>query len=449
MEKNVNIVKGTHDIIDDEMELYGKLLRSFSFLATRYGYKEIVTPTIEHTNLFARSVGDSSDIVSKEMYTFLDKGDRSITLRPEMTAGVLRAIVSNKMTAQRDLPLRLFYNGSCFRYERPQAGRYREFHQFGVETLGVRLPSEDLEVVLLGIRSLQSAGLDNVKIKINYLGNEETRSKYREALKEYFKDHIENMCEDCKHRYETNPLRILDCKVNEDRPIIDKAPNILDFLSEEDKKVFDFIVKGLEKAKCKVEIDPTLVRGLDYYTGIVFEYHSDYDDAPNFGAIGGGGHYSKLLSELGGPDLEGIGFSFGMERVVALMHALNKKLGADDTIDCYLIGLNEEAIEYNVELADEVRNIGFAVLYNHEVRSMKSMMKYASKIGAKFVAIIGEDELEKKVLTLKDMETQEQTEVDFEHFLSKIIEGLLKKRQRQAEEQFKDELDDLKEGGKA
>ena len=444
MEKNINIVKGTHDLIDEEMENYANLYRHFSFLATRYGYQEIMTPTIEHTNLFARSVGDSSDIVSKEMYTFMDKGDRSITLRPELTAGVLRAVVSNKMTAQRDLPLRLFYIGSCFRYERPQSGRYREFHQFGVETLGVKYPTEDLEVILLGMRCLEYADLTEIKIKINYLGNDETRNRYREALKEYFKGHIENMCEDCKHRYETNPLRILDCKVESDKEIIKGAPSILDFLSEEDRQKLDTIVDYLTHLQFKVEIDPTLVRGLDYYTGVVFEFHSAYADAPDFGAIGGGGHYSKLLSELGGPELEGCGFSFGMERVIALLSALNKEVDPKQTLDVYFIGMSEEAIRNNIFMAEVLRNAGISVLLNHELRSMKSLMKYASKVNAKYVAIVGEDELDSKSVTIKDMVTGEQKTLEYIQFFQEIFQGVEKKRNEQ-----EDEPNEKEEGGKA
>lgn len=452
MEKNVNIVKGTHDISGIEMDNYRSLYECFSNFAERYGFEEIITPTIEHTSLFARSVGEGSDIVSKEMYTFMDKGDRSITLRPELTAGIMRAIVTNKMTAQRDLPLRLYYLGSCFRYERPQAGRYREFHQFGVESVGVNFATEDLEVISLAKKCLEIVGLEKVKIKINYLGGDETRAAYRQALKDYFKDHIENMCEDCKHRYETNPLRILDCKVPSDRPIIEGAPKILDYLSSEDREKFDFIVTALENLHYEVEIDQTLVRGLDYYTGVVFEFHSNYEEAPDFGALGGGGHYAKLLSELGGPELEGIGFSFGMERLLSLLAALNKRVDPKETLDLFAIGMNEEAINQNFFLCEALRSMGVRTLMNHEVKSMKSLMKFANKMESKLLVILGEDELRDKKYTLKDLTTGEQLTLDHLNCFTEIFNRLAKIREeaQKAYDEEQDENENVEEtGGKA
>ena len=445
MEKNINIVKGTHDIYGDDMANYRSLYECFSNLAERYGFEEILTPTIEHTSLFARSVGEGSDIVSKEMYTFMDKSDRSITLRPELTAGVLRAVVTNKMTAQRELPLRLYYLGQCFRYERPQAGRYREFHQFGVEAVGVRFITEDLEVISLAKKCLELVGLDKVKIKINYLGGEESRLAYRNALKEYFKDHIENMCEDCKHRYEVNPLRILDCKVPDDRPIIEGAPKILDYLSAEDKEKFDFMVEALKTLHYDVEVDQTLVRGLDYYTGVVFELHSAFEEAPDFGALGGGGHYAKLLSELGGPELEGSGFSIGMERVISLLAALNRRVDPKETVDVFAIGMTEEAIDQNFFLAEALRSMGVRVQMNHEVKSMKSLMKLANKLESKILVILGEDELQNKTYTLKDLTTGEQKTLEYVDFFNEVFTRLVKIREQQ--NQVSDEEEDNNEDG--
>lgn len=449
MEKNINIVKGTHDIYGDDMANYRSLYECFSNLAERYGFEEILTPTIEHTSLFARSVGEGSDIVSKEMYTFMDKSDRSITLRPELTAGVLRAVVTNKMTAQRELPLRLYYLGQCFRYERPQAGRYREFHQFGVEAVGVRFITEDLEVISLAKKCLELVGLDKVKIKINYLGGEESRVAYRNALKDYFKDHIENMCEDCKHRYEVNPLRILDCKVPDDRPIIEGAPKILDYLSVEDKEKFDFMVEALKTLHYDVEVDQTLVRGLDYYTGVVFELHSAFKEAPDFGALGGGGHYAKLLSELGGPELEGSGFSIGMERVISLLAALNRRVDPKETVDVFAIGMTEEAIDQNFFLAEALRSMGVRVQMNHEVKSMKSLMKLANKLESKLLVILGEDELQNKTYTLKDLTTGEQKTLEYVDFFNEVFTRLVKIREQQNQVSDEEEEDNNEDGGVA
>ena len=448
MEKNINIVKGTHDIYGDDMANYRSLYECFSNLAERYGFEEILTPTIEHTSLFARSVGEGSDIVSKEMYTFMDKSDRSITLRPELTAGVLRAVVTNKMTAQRELPLRLYYLGQCFRYERPQAGRYREFHQFGVEAVGVRFITEDLEVISLAKKCLELVGLDKVKIKINYLGGEESRAAYRNALKDFFKDHIENMCEDCKHRYEVNPLRILDCKVPDDRPIIEGAPKILNYLSAEDKEKFDFMVEALKTLHYDVEVDQTLVRGLDYYTGVVFELHSAFEEAPDFGALGGGGHYAKLLSELGGPELEGSGFSIGMERVISLLAALNRRVDPKETVDVFAIGMTEEAIDQNFFLAEALRSMGVRVQMNHEVKSMKSLMKLANKLESKLLVILGEDELQNKTYTLKDLTTGEQKTLEYVDFFNEVFTRLVKIREQQ-NQVSDDEEDNNEDGGVA
>ena len=441
----INPVKGTHDIFLDEANIYHDLEKCFSEVAMLYNYHEIRTPIIEHTNLFARSAGEDSDIVNKEMYTFLDKGGRSITLRPEMTAGVLRSIVSNKLYIAKEMPIRFFYSGPCFRYERPQAGRYRQFHQFGVETLGVDTPYNDVEVILMAKQMLSMIRLDNVIVKINSLGNEETRKNYRAALKEYFSSHIDNMCEDCKRRYEVNPLRILDCKVPTDRPIIDKAPVITDFLTNEDREWLNTVRDLLSDLGVETVLDTSLVRGLDYYTGVVFEIASNYKEAPDFGALGGGGHYANLLRELGGPDLEGAGFSFGIERVANLCQIIYK---ADiekfhESLDFYVVGLSEDNIENNFRLVTELRFEGFVTDMNYEVKSMKSIFKYASKIEAKFVIIKGDDEIDKGIVRVKNMLTEEQYDLPNDDHLFAKLHDLMKEYY---ETRFK-EHDDEEESG--
>ena len=417
----INPVKGTHDIIEDEANLYSSIEYNASMLAAFFGFKEIRTPIIEHTPLYLRSVGEDSDIVTKEMYTFLDKGNRSLTLRPELTAGVMRSIVSNKLYATNDLPLKYFYHGPCFRYERPQNGRYRQFSQFGVELVGATSPSQDAEVILLGQRLLDTLGLQNVKIHINSLGDDLSRVNYKKALKDYFKDHIKDMCADCQRRFDTNPLRILDCKIPEDREIIKGAPKMSDYLSDEARDYFDSVIDLLKSVGIEPIVDDGLVRGLDYYTGVVFEYV--LEDG-SIGAIGGGGHYKNLLKELGGPDLEGVGLSFGIERLVYVFSKVHNKTGLSFGPDLYLMGMSPAIIESNFSLCDILRTSGFSVEMNYEVKSFKSLFKIADRKHAKFALIIGDDELKNKQVTVKNLLTQEQSQVSMEDLI-KVLPSML------------------------
>ena len=404
-------VKGTHDLYEEEANLYRDIESRCMFVASMFNYHEIMTPIIEHTNLFVRGVGDSSDIVNKEMYTFDDKGGRSLSLRPELTAGIMRSIVSNKLYANADLPLKYFYIGPCFRYERPQAGRYRQFSQFGIEAIGVNSYLQDAEVISIGYRILYFLGLDNVKVYINSLGDEASRANYRKALKEYFAKHIDKMCSDCKRRYEVNPLRILDCKDPDDQEIIKGAPKMSDYLSKEAKAYLDSVISLLKEIDIEVIQDDNLVRGLDYYTGVVFEYHATkVEGLDDVGALGGGGHYAKLLSELGGPDLEGVGLAFGIERLAYVY----KHTADSDFIygpDLYLMGMSQEIIDKNFSLAELLRSNGFSVDTNYEVKSLKSLLKTAVKKNARFALIMGENEVLSGQVTVKNLKTQEQTSI--------------------------------------
>lgn len=420
----INPVKGTHDIIADEANLYNMIEQTAMGIAQLHGYKEIRTPVIEHTPLFLRSVGESSDIVNKEMYTFEDKGGRSVTLRPELTAGVMRSIVSNKLYANADLPVKYCYVGPCFRYERPQAGRYRQFNQFGVEAVGAPSIYQDAEVISIGHRLLGSLGLTDVKVLINSLGDEESRQAYKVALKEYFSKHIEKMCPDCKRRLETNPLRILDCKVEEDIEIVKGAPKMTDYLSESSKAYLQSVIAIIKSIGIETEIDTNLVRGLDYYTGVVFEYHfAKTEGVDNVGALGGGGHYANLLAEVGGPHYEGIGLAMGIERLAYIVKTVvnpNTNLGCD----FYLMGMSDEIIEKNFVLADLLRGSGFIIETNYEVKSISSLIKTALRKNSKFAIIVGEDEIAKKEVTVKNLKTQDQTFVkleDLENVLHTLI----------------------------
>ena len=417
-------VKGTHDIYDLDAHIYADIEARLTYIAILHNYKEIRTPIIEHTNLFVRGVGESSDIVNKEMYTFEDKGGRSITLRPELTAGIMRSIVSNKLYANADLPLRYFYLGPCFRYERPQAGRFRQFHQFGIEAIGAPNYLQDAEVIAFGYHALYVLGIPGVKVYINSLGDDESRAKYREALKAYFAKHIDKMCGDCKRRFETNPIRILDCKVEEDQEIIKGAPKMSDYLSDASKLYLNTVISLLKEIGIETVIDDNLVRGLDYYTGVVFEYHVDkIDGVDNVGALGGGGHYARLLKEVGGPDLEGVGLAFGIERLATIFQATNK-VKYEAGPDFYLIGMNQEIIDKNFSLADLIRGKGMIVEGNYEVKSLKSLLKTAVKKQAKFAIIVGEEEVEKKRLVVKNLRSQEQHTVELENFEA-TLESLL------------------------
>lgn len=418
-------VKGTHDIFDKDAYIYQDIESRLIFMATIHNCNEIRTPIIEHTNLFVRGVGESSDIVNKEMYTFDDKGGRSITLRPELTAGIMRSIVSNKLYANADLPLKFFYRGPCFRYERPQAGRYRQFQQFGVEYVGVSSYLEDAEIIALGYHALMILGLSNVKVYINSLGDEESRKNYREALKKYFAKHIDKMCSDCKRRFETNPLRILDCKVEADQEIIKDAPKMSDYLSEEAKLYLNNVISLLKEIGIEVIVDNNLVRGLDYYTGVVFEYHADkIEGLDNVGALGGGGHYAKLLKEVGGPDLEGVGLAFGIERLAYIYSHLHGDKYSSIGPDFYLIGLTQEIIDKNFSLADMLRAKGLVIDTNYQVKSVGSLLKLAAKKHAKFAIIIGEEEIEKGRANVKNLRSQTQTTVELED-LAQTLESLI------------------------
>ena len=422
----INPVKGTHDIVGDEAKEYELIESRAKMIAELFSYKEIRTPVLEPTNLFIRSVGESSDIVNKEMYTFLDKGDRSLTLRPEVTAGVMRSIVSNKLYATNDLPLRYYYAGPCFRYERPQAGRYRQFHQFGVEAVGASSPQLDAETIALGARILDTLGFPSVTIKINSLGDDETRNNYRAALKEYFAQYIEQMCPDCKRRFEVNPLRILDCKVPEDIEIVKNAPKLKNFLSDNAKAYFNKVKEALELfGITNYELDETLVRGLDYYTGVVWEYHIKGENAVDVGAAGGGGHYKNLLKEIGGPDLEGVGLALGVERVHYLWKTLVKAEHIPFGPDVYVMPLGENVIADCIKFSDSLRSNGISVELPFDGKSLKSMFKVATRLNAKFALIIGEDELDKGELTIKNLKTGEQTAIradQIENVVPELVE---------------------------
>jgi histidyl-tRNA synthetase len=425
-------VKGTHDIYGEEINAYDMVESVMKSIAELYAYNGVRPPVLESNSVFVRGVGESSDIVRKEMYTFPDKGGREITLRPEFTAGIMRLVVQNKLYATNELPLKLYYCGPVFRYERPQLGRYRQFNQFGVESIGNNAPMNDVDVIVLAYTILCSLKLENVTIKINTLGDEESRNAYRQALKDYFKEHIGNMCEDCKNRYELNPLRILDCKVPEDRPIIDKAPQIGDYLSPQSKARFEQVKEALETLQIPYEVDEGLVRGLDYYSETVFEFHYKSQAGLDYGAIGAGGHYGNLMKELGGPELPGVGFSFGIERIVSVLKDDNL-LGDNvkSELDAYIMPLGDNEILFAEEIAVLLRNSGgFRTDMCFDRTKLGNMFKRATSKNAKFAVIIGENEVNNDSVIVKDLAKQEQYTVKIDDLIDRIDE-LLEKEETQ------------------
>lgn len=414
------IPRGTQDIVPGEVEIWQFIEEKMRNICRTYHYKEIRTPMFEHTELFLRGVGDTTDIVQKEMYTFHDRGERSLTLRPEGTASVVRAYVEKKMYGQPNQPTKLYYLGPMFRYERPQAGRFRQFVQFGVEAIGSHSPAIDTEVIALAMDLYRSLGLKNLKLIINSLGDKESRSLHRNALISHFKPHIHEFCSDCQGRLEKNPLRILDCKVDKDHPLMKNAPSILDYLNEDSKVYFEKVLSLLTELGIEYEVDATLVRGLDYYNHTAFEIMSS---APGFGSITtlcGGGRYNGLVEEIGGPQTPGIGFALSIERLIAAIKAEEIELPIEETIDCYLVAVGEKASDASVAILHELRNANLSCEKDYLDKKVKAQFKAADRLHAKFVAVLGDDELEKNIINLKDMSTGEQQEVPLQD-LSKIV----------------------------
>jgi len=409
----INPVKGTHDIIGEEADVYAYIEETFAEMAKTFGYAHIVTPVIEHTEVFDRAAGEGSDVVRKEMYTFLDKGDRSLTLRPEGTAGVMRSIVTNKLYATPDMPLKYFYSGTAYRYERPQLGRYREFRQMGVECVGEDNVYLDVETIALAYRFLSYLGFNDMKLVINTLGDKESRLRYRAALVDFFKDKIDAMCEDCKQRLILNPLRILDCKVPEDHELAKSAPKMKDFLSERSKERYEATKELLKQLQIPFEEDDTLVRGLDYYGEVVFEVHCISPEGRDYGAICGGGHYEGILSSFGGPSDNdvGVGFGMGIERIYSLMKEFGLTTDLSEGLDIFMMPLGEEAIPAALTLADAIRELGYSVELPYKSCKLGALFKKAERKKAKFAIIFGLDEIKAQTVQVKDLAKQQQEEV--------------------------------------
>ena len=413
MELITKAPKGTVDIVPGKSEKWQLMEDVFRSEAELNGFREVRTPVFEHTELFLRGVGDTTDVVEKQMYTFEDKGGRSVTLRPEGTAGAVRAMLENGLYNE-GYPVKLYYLTSCYRYEKPQAGRLRELHQFGVEMFGAAEPLADAQIIVLALSAFKRLGLEDVGLQINSIGCPECRKEYHKALKEYFTERKDQLCDTCLSRLERNPMRILDCKSPECQEVAKGAPKITDYLCEDCRDHFAKVQEFLTALGIEFEIDPGLVRGLDYYTRTVFEFPSK---SLGF-ALGGGGRYDGLVEEFGGKPTPGLGFGLGMDRILLALEAQKVEFPQPVKCEAYLVCVGEEAQKKAFRLVDELHRCGVPADFDVCGRGVKAQMKYANKIGAKFTLVLGDDEIRQGKAAMKNMKTGETktisiTEEDF------------------------------------
>jgi histidyl-tRNA synthetase len=402
-------VKGTYDVLPNESYLWQTLEEKIRTLMKLYNIKEMRTPIMEYSEVFHRQ-SEGSDMVTKETYNFDDRSDRRLTLRPEGTAGIIRAYVENKMYTTQELE-KVYYIGPNFRYERPQKGRYRQFYQFGVEAIGSIDAAIDAELIILAYDFIKRLGLKGVRVRINSLGDEDSRATYHEALSKHFLPHKETLCDDCKQRLDKNPLRILDCKIDVKHPAVVKAPTPQDYLNPTSRAYFKEVLEHLHAANISYEIANKLVRGLDYYSHTVFEIEADIEGFGAQNVLGGGGRYQKLVKELGGPDLGGIGFAFGMERLLMAIDAENVDFAKDIETDAFLITFKPEYRSLGTQILYDLRQANIICDMNYTQKAFKGQLKQALKQNAKYLIIIGEEEYNKKTVSIKDTKTELQEEV--------------------------------------
>ena len=424
-------IKGTNDILPSDSQKWqfveGKMLET----ARMYGFEEIRVPVFVHTEVFKRSVGDTTDVVQKEMYTFDDKGGRSITLRPELTAGVVRCAIE-KGLVQGALPLKVCYIGGCYRYEKPQAGRLREFHQFGVECFGAASPNADAEVIMLARQVLDTVGIEKISLEINSIGCPECRKNFQAALKQYFTENIETLCGTCKERLDRNPMRFLDCKSPVCSDLAKNAPVVLDYLCDDCKAHFEGVKKHLDAAGVKYTVNPHIVRGLDYYTRTVFEFVSGDIGAQS--TVCGGGRYDGLVAQMGGPNVAALGFGMGIERLMLVLEAQKTALPEINTCDLYIATMGEAAALKASELCANLRNDGFKVQTDIVSRGLKAQMKYADKIGASFTMVLGDNEIETGNAKLKDMQSGKETAICLNNISDELFSAITDAALEQLEE---------------
>ena len=408
-------IKGTKDVLPSEVYKNQYIEATCLTVAENFGYKEMRTPVFEHTELFQRGVGDTTDVVQKEMYTFDDKGGRSITLRPEGTAGAARSFLENGLSNEA-LPQKICYLTSCYRYEKPQAGRLREFHQFGIECFGATSPLADAEMIALAKQIFDELGVKDLHLELNSIGCPTCRAKYHKALKEYFASRVDELCDTCRDRLDRNPMRILDCKSPVCSEIAKDAPVVLDYLCDECKEHFEKTKSYLDAMNIEYIVNPQIVRGLDYYTKTVFEFVADSIGAQ--GTVCGGGRYDGLIEELGGQHTPSLGFAMGLERLQLVMEAQGCEFPEPSRPDLFIVAMGDKATLKAVEIAKDMRDEGYSVVYDLNGRSLRAQMKYADKINAKYNVVIGDNEVDTKSAVLKDMATGEQSEISLETFVS-------------------------------
>lgn len=419
----IKALKGTKDIFGEEMRKWLDMEQIMRQLCEDFGFGQIRTPIFEYTHLFQRGVGETTDIVQKEMYSFVDKGDNAITLKPESTASVVRAYLEHNMAAEVQ-PTKLYYISPTFRYERPQAGRQRQFHQFGVEMLGADSPAADAEIIGIGHELLRRLGIEKVELHINSLGGPQCRKNYNEALKQFLHTHKESLCPLCQERMDKNPLRVLDCKNKDCQTILKDAPNVLGSLGEECKKDFETLQSLLTAMEIPFIVDSSIVRGLDYYTKTVFEFISN--DIGAQGTVCGGGRYNKLVEEIGGKPTPAVGFGAGIERLLIVRDAERGVFLEEASRDIFIGYRGDEGVVEAYKLVHGLRKAGIRAESDPLARSVKAQMKFANKIGARYAVILGESELETKTLTLKNMETKEEVALAFDEVVAYMTKTLNK-----------------------
>ncbi|SDW66419.1 histidyl-tRNA synthetase [Marininema mesophilum] len=415
------IPRGTVDLMPGEVEKWQYIEEKARELCRRYNFSEIRTPLFEQTELFQRGVGETTDIVSKEMYTFMDRGGRSLTLRPEGTAGVVRSFVEKKIYGEPQ-PTKWYYIGQMYRYERPQAGRQRQFHQFGIEAFGAVDPVLDAELVDLGWQFIRSVGVSGVKVALNSVGCSRCRPRYREKLVEYLTPYKEELCKDCHTRLEQNPMRVLDCKKEGCQRVTEDAPRMVNFLCEECAPHFETVKESLDLLGVEWYLDTRLVRGLDYYTQTAFEYILE-GQGGHAGSLGGGGRYNGLVQEVGGPEMPGVGFALGLERVLLALESRGVDLPLASGVDCFIVSLGDAAKKRSVLLLKELRQMGSTAERDYLDRKMKGQLKAADRASARYVAIVGENELEKNQVVVKEMATGEQNTIQLDKLATYIREA--------------------------
>ena len=416
--------KGCNDIYGREAKVWKYIDTVIDAMMEKYNYNYIRTPIFEATELFHRGVGETTDIVTKESYDFEDKGGRKITLRPEGTAGVVRSFIENKMYGDPNQPVKVYYNGTMYRYERPQSGRDRELTQFGMEILGSDDPLTDAEIISAAVNVFKMLGLKEIKVNLNSLGDNESRDNYRKALVDYFKPHITELCEDCVERLEKNPLRILDCKVDAENEVLKNAPKTLDYLTEESRDRFEKVQEYLEIMQIDYTINPNIVRGLDYYNHTVFEIEAKVEGFGSNNVLGGGGRYNGLVNQLDGPETPCVGFASGIGRLVKALELEQVKVPIVEDIDLFIMYVNEEEKKYAAYLTQELRLAGFIVDTEYTGRSLKGQFKQADRLNAKYICVLNSEDLDNNEVKIKNNKTKEEEVISLDALIYYLDEKL-------------------------